>query len=327
MKWQLLILILLTIPTVLADVSTNKQEYIAGETLQLKLTLSEKPLTDSFTINIIKDNKKTKLGAITLKISDTEYQFYLDLPSNTEKGEYTLSIENILFIKNNQLIEEKEQSTIKIETINEAYNWLNNQDTETNIIDNSMSILALDNIGFPIDSSYLLSQQDIQGCFPKDNCKVKETAFALLALKQLKLQTEKTINWLESAQNTIDKGTYTLKITSEIEGTCTINKETLQLPITKNIEPSETQQINCTSIPSIELIHTYLGSINTITSSNKKLTNITINNEGCFGTEFKSDCNYKSSLYAAYSLNKNNPELLIYLKNNYDDFTTLHHVC
>jgi len=329
MRFRYLLVFLLVIPGVVASSISLDSNYVSGETLVLKLDLNEKPLTDSFSISLTKDGKRIKVGSIKLKVSNSEYYFYFDIPSGLS-GEYLLSVEDILFIRDGKLVEEKAEKVISISTINSGYDWLNNQNIETNVVDNSISLIALDNVGFDVDSSYLLSKKDVSGCFPLNDCKVKETSFALLALNQLGLDSSKTINWLEGAQNDVSKGTYTVKVVSDQEEneSCMINGG---LGMTKNVDPLKVIKIDCTELSGnvdVELIHTYLGSVNVVASTSMKNSTFVFENNGCFGVRFKGECEYDSSLYASYALKKvgkQNSKAVLYLKDNYDEFRTFDH--
>lgn len=343
-KVILFILILLVIPSVNAG-NTNleifKDSFTAGDTVPLKLTFAEKPLSPSYNINLIDDrNQKIKIGVINTQLSDTEYYAYFDLPKNLERGSYKIRISGALFMENNQLVEEVEEEVINVENINPAYGWLEKQDTTNSIIGNSLSILALKNTGLDVDSNWLINQQDATGCFPKGDCNTKDTAFALLALNSLKEDITKTINWVEGAQNIINKGSWNLIIQSNENenGSCSINTDTINIingigekSLNLPSEEEITLNVNCSKLignVEISVKHVYLGYVYNYFTTQNKVNNIIITNNGCFGQSYKTACDYESTMYVIYALKtigKSNGGSLEWLKNNYNEADTIQH--
>ena len=344
MKKVFIIILILLLPIVYAqpsDIAINlpKETYNAGETLQAKVIFTTPPL-GNFEIYLgSNSNEKTPIGAILVKLSDLEYYFYFDIPLNIEKGDYDLILNNIIFIKNDILVEDSASKKITINNVNKGYPWLKTKTPPSDVIGNSFYLLALRNVGLSPKYDALLDEQDRSGCFPKDDCKVKETALALLALNKLGMDISKGSNWLEGSQNNKDLGLWDLKITAPPQNTtCTLNEDTINIvngqaiePLGLPNDPEITLNLNCSSVNGVitaEVVNTYLGNPFVYYKSNDKEATIKINNEKCFSINYRTSCNYESTLFATYvlkKLNKEKPDAVGWLKQNYDDSETLHH--
>lgn len=236
-------------------------------------------------------------------------------------------------------MESSATKTIFVNNAHPAYKWLNEQQKKTPK-ELYLSTAVLSRVGLNPSLDSLISQQDPSGCFPKDACNNKDTALALLALKETTLDTTKTINWLLGSQNSIENGLWQIKIEapSISNSSCNLGSDkidisnglgikNLQLPQDEIIQLS----LNCTVLDgtvSTQLSHTYLGNAYIIYSSTKKEDIIKINNNGCFGVNYKSDCDYESTLYSVYSLKQNNVDVkksIAWLEKNYNEIYSLHH--
>jgi len=314
-----------------AQLKISRENYEAGETIQAELTFSKVPIKD-FDISLVKDEIKIPVGAIAIKLSDKRYFIYFDIPNTIGKGEYEVSINNIIYLVDGNLVESSVSQKISINSINPAFYWLKDQKKEI-IEEIVFSTAALANAGLNPSSNELLEKQSSLGCFPKENCNVKDTALGLIALNSLDLDAAKSLNWLKGAQNDISLGSFKVIINSQSSGTCQINEDSLDIisGLGEKDVTGETQiNVDCSSLPSvnIKLTHSYLGNSFDLQSTSQKQATFNINDKGCFGISYKSNCDYESSLYAAYALEKlqqNNEKVLIWLKENYDEFTTLHH--
>ena len=327
------LMFLLLLPSINAQediqLKISKLSYEAGETIQAELIFSKLPIRN-FDISLVKDNLKIPIGAIVIKLTDKRNFLYFDIPSNVEKGNYDLKIDNVIFLIDNNLIENSASEKIFINNINPAFYWLKGQKKEA-LEDILYSTSSLAKAGLNPLSSQLLEQQDPLGCFPKGDCKVKETALGLIALNTLNLETTKALNWLHGAQNEVSLGTFKVVITSGANA-CQVNQNAVNFEqgIGEVSVSGETQlAVNCSSQPSnIKLVHTYLGNLYELASTNEKEIVFNIKDNGCFGASYKSACDYETSLYATYALkklNKDTQKSLSWLQQNYDEFTTLHH--
>ena len=324
---------LLLLPSINAQedikLKISKSSYEAGETIQAELIFSKAPIRN-FDIALVKDNIKIPIGAIVIKLTDKRNFLYFDIPSNVEKGNYDLKIDNVIFLIDNNLVEASASEKIFINNINPAFYWLKEQKKDTlEAILYSTSSLAKTGLN-PL-SSQLLEQQDALGCFPKGDCKVKETALGLIALNSLNLETTKTLNWLYGAQNDVSLGTFKVVIISGANA-CQVNQNAVNIEQgvgEVSVSGEIPLNVNCSSQPSnIKLVHTYLGNSYELASTNEKEITFNIDKNGCFGISYKSDCDYEASLYATYALkklNKDTQKALSWLQQNSDEFTTLHH--
>ena len=84
--------------------------------------------------------------------------------------------------------------------------------------------------------------------------------------------------------------------------------------------------VSCSNDISFKLIHNYLGNSYTIEEFSGKNFNYAIDDSGCYGLNYKSNCDYISTLYASWALkeiNENFPEE--YLGENQLDNRTIDH--
>ncbi|MBI2667675.1 hypothetical protein HYX17_02795 [Candidatus Woesearchaeota archaeon] len=240
-----------------------------------------------------------------------------------------------------------------------AFEWLLSQQEEgsynNDIIDTSIAILALKGSGATsqVEKSidYLLSQKNPSNCWPKLNCNVKDTSFALLALDAAGESTTEIADWLKDAQSSSSTtGKWLLEIANAQDGECTIKYNKQNNEIVKKIKiedgkipscnnnnwidlnsclesnlltryPSLTFDVDCSSVNSNVIIVLLFNVGNTYTfvdNVESSSATITVDNN-CYGTGFKDRCNMDSTLYASYALSKiEEPTSIFYLKSNYD---------
>ncbi|MDP6641843.1 MAG: prenyltransferase/squalene oxidase repeat-containing protein [Candidatus Nanoarchaeia archaeon] len=223
-----------------------------------------------------------------------------------------------------------------------------------NIIDTSAAILALSNVGSSGEVArsidYLLSQKNNAHCWPKINCKVKETAFALLALSAAGEPTQDVVDWLDSASSSSStRGKWLLQIANAQNGQCTINYNKGSTEVTKQVEivegkfpscnnnnwldlnsclessllnkfPSLTFDIDCNTDTSAIIVLLFnVGNTYTFVENIESSSGSVSVDNNCFGVGFKDRCNVDSTLYASYALSKvDQPRSLFFLKSNYD---------
>ncbi len=243
--------------------------------------------------------------------------------------------------------------------VDKAFSWLLSKQIDgsynNNVIDTSAAILALTNSGAVGEAKrsidYLLTQKNPASCWPRLNCRVKETAFALLALDSANQPVEDVIKWLKDAQSsTSTKGKWWLQIANAQNGACTINYKKDSTEVTKQLAiedgkfpscnnnnwldlnsclepnlliryPSMTFDVDCSGINANIIIVLLFNVGNTYTfveNVESSTATVTVDNN-CYGLGFKEPCNYDSTLYASYALSKvEQPTSLFYLKSNYD---------
>ncbi len=323
-----------------SGIEFERDSYYPGETLQAKIDFNfslQRPLTQS-NLELSKDSQLIKTAPFIKQISNNSYYLYFQIPTSLDAGTYDLIINDIYYIdgilKTTSII-----SNFSIITLDKGYKYLlNNQNADGsfgNIIETSLSSIALNNIGYTNSSNkavaWLLSQQDINGCFPKGNCNVRDTSFALLALNKFNKDTIKTKNWLLDSSNNFNLGTWALDIKSNATGICILNGQEINITKTfsqKLIQPAISLDCNkLNQSVNLSISHSYLGTVySNLVNLNGKTISYNINDNGCFGVSYKSDCDYLSTAYAAWILNQiDSYNDLEYLTTNISETSTLQH--
>ena len=92
------------------------------------------------------------------------------------------------------------------------------------------AILALGN--YKDCKNKVLENSRDQECWPKSNCKLKDTALALLALDQADANTEKVENWLLNQTKVADDLIWYLQIDTTDVSTCSVKYGSNSYPVT-----------------------------------------------------------------------------------------------
>ena len=218
-----LLVIIINVHASTITLTTSRDIYSARETVQAEIITDAKPL-NQISINnlqlIDQNNNEIPIQYFIEKLSDKHYFVYFNIP-DLEKGLYKFQVKNIQFIEDNSLKQITETKEINIYKLNPGFDFLaskQNIDGSFNAVsETALSALALKNI-HPDKAekavNYLLNNQDPQGCYPRNNCNIKDTSFALLALKEFKKETSKTKNYLLDAQNNFNIGKWVLTLDS-----------------------------------------------------------------------------------------------------------------
>ena len=248
---------------------------------------------------------------------------------------------------------------------NDAYDWLIQQQTDgsynNDITDTSAALLALDAAGglATLERDYIVSQENENHCWPKSGCEIEDTVWAVLALHKYGENTyvDDAEAWLKRAQTpSLTSGNWWLEIDTPDIGTCTVKyvKGTTEVSKDVNVEggvfpdcggttffdlksclesgllsnyASLDLDIDCSSLSSAKISIAYNSgsSYYLYEEASDKSAVITVKN-GCFGTTYKSSCNYWASLYAEWILSQVGSSLSseLYLKENYDSRNTIH---
>ena len=230
----------------------------------------------------------------------------------------------------------------------EAFLWLLGQSNEGNYNDDvvitSIAMMALDRADLDTYAekslTWLRSKEDDEHCWPEGNCRVKDTAFALLALKQLGEDTSEGEEWLTNAQTIALTGKWWLQISTENTGTCKVSYYKDDKSVEKTItvdagtfpgcrgdtwfdiddcmEPNLLSKkasleldINCASLDISPILSIIYNSGNTYYLTDEAYASrakVRINN-GCFGTSSKGACNYETTLYTNWILKELQSEI------------------
>ena len=332
MRWLLYLLVILIIPVSIyasdINILTYRDNYRPLETFQAEVILDKEPLTELNSLNFeLYKDKPVGVLLYLEKLSNKRYFIYFNIP-DVETGDYKFKIKNVNIIDNGILKRISDEKTIKVEGVNTGFDYLlNNQNDDGSFGDvtkTSLSALALKNINNEEANSaisYLLNNQDAVGCYPKNNCNVKDTAFALLALSKFNQNYIKTKNWLKDSSNNFELGLWSLKL----EGNSVCGNIQLNGAYDLRIEDNKIN-ITCNSEVDFTLTHNYLGSNYVIYKYKGDNFSYVIDNSGCYGLKYKEKCDYISTLYASWALKEINEKIPEnYLKQNKLDNRTIDH--
>ena len=130
-----------------------------------------------------------------------------------------------------------------------AITWINqNVDVNSNVRDVSLASLALKSSAYSSKAQALItslqSRMDEEGCFPKDNCNVRDTAFALIALNDFNKPVDKLASWLKKASSSSGSvGNWFVQVTTENTGICKFSSGNFSKEVTVN----DNQNTDCGS--------------------------------------------------------------------------------
>ena len=311
------------------NILNYRDEYRQLETFQAEIIFDKEPLSDLSTLNLefSKDNRAIGTLAYIEKLGNKRYFVYFDIP-DADAGNYKFRIKNVNIIDNGVLRRISEEKTIKISDINPGFDYLrNNQNNDgrfNDISETALSALALkniDNTKANLAIFYLINNQDPAGCYPRSNCNVKDTSFALIALNKFNQNYIRSRNWLNDASNNFNFGSWNLRINGNTNCNGIQINEAYDLSINNNII-----NIICNDQADFELIHNYLGSAYSIKNYHGTNFSYIIYDSGCYGVNYKDKCDYISTLYASWALkemNENFPSQ--YLNQNKLDNRTIDH--
>jgi len=332
MRWLLYLIVMLTfsISAYASDINilTYRDDYRPLETFQAEIIFDKEPLSELSILNF-EFSKNNAIGIILNleKLSNKRYFVYFDIP-NIENGIYKFRVKNVNIIDNGVLRRISEEKPVNVNDINPGFDYLsdnqNNDGSFSDIANTALGALALKNVNSKnADSaiSYLINNQDAVGCYPKNNCNVRDSSFALLALSKFNQNYIKTKNWLKDASNNFELGIWNLKL----EGNSICGDIQLNGVYNLNIE-NKNITLRCNNSVKFTLTHNYLGSSYTIYQYTGNNFSYVIDDSGCYGIRYKDKCDYLSTLYASWSLKEINEDFpKEYLKQNKLDNRTVDH--
>lgn len=293
------------------DILIYREDYRPLETVQAEIILDKEPLNDLTVSNLEFSKNNNALGVIFYleKLSSKRYFIYFDIP-DISKDVYNFKVKNVNFADNGVLKRISKEIIININEVNTGFNYLlKNQNQDGSFGDatkTSFGALALKNIDrqkADMAISYLTNNQDPTGCYPKNNCNIKDTSFSLLALNKFNQNHIKTKNWLKDASNNFELGLWNLKLRGNaVCGNINLNG-IYDISINNKII-----NITCNNPINFELTHNYLGSSYLIYEYSENNFSYVIDDSGCYGIRYKGKCDYLSTLYASWALNEINEE-------------------
>lgn len=248
----------------------------------------------------------------------------------------------------------------------DAYGWLLAQSKEgsynSDVVDTSSALLAINAAGgsASAEKNFLTGDINDNKCWPKAGCKIKDTAWAILALHKAgeSSYVNEAAAWLKKAQTpSLTGGNWWLQIDTPASGTCTVKYTKATTELTKTIAvdagtfpdcgggtffdlknciesglisafASLELKVDCSSLNSAKISIAYnSGSSYYLYQEVSETTaTLTVKN-GCFGSGFKDPaCNYESSLYSEWVMNQigNSLSSELYLREKYEPNNALH---
>ncbi|MFH1249256.1 MAG: hypothetical protein V1660_03830 [archaeon] len=321
----LIIISLILIPNVTAlDISLSKKEYFPSETFQANITGQFfKPLEVNNIYFMDSEGKEAGLAFYMLKVSETNYWVYVDLPSKV--GAYHFKIKNALYREDGVLKGTEKEEIFEIKnSISSFYKDIESElSSKISTLSTKDLSLVLLSLSYSPSISYAVKQEinsrksSSNSCWnpsPPSSlpCTIKETALTIWALK--KNSAEVGTSWIIDSQNNLEIGLWDVVLDSPSEGQCEIyvnsekkivnisaNQNTINIDLKS--KPSFVQIIaNCTP-NNAKILHTYLGKISEFPmQAGGSYFSIMLNNEKCFGKYFRSECDIDSTIYAAIAL-------------------------
>ncbi len=312
----LIFFMLLPIGEACFQVEISKSSYFPKETFQAEITGSfAKKLTQD---NLFLYKNKTELFVpFSLEqLASNKYFVYFDLPESYDA--HSFAVKDVLCIENETLISKNVAQSFMIKKpIYFAYSWLSSQVgnwQNLSIEENALALLALKYKDTAAGKTALLEKRNKEkDCWPL-TCDVKSTALASIAVSP----DATAKNWLLLSQNSVtlssgDVITWNLMINSTKNTTCMlkINNKEREISVVEGITSFDIElpddetiiiTLNCTDIGA-EVISTYLGIVNKFPLKKEdNLLKITLSNEKCWGSSFRSSCNAESTAYALWAL-------------------------
>ncbi|MBU1203962.1 MAG: hypothetical protein KKG60_02750 [Nanoarchaeota archaeon] len=333
-----------------ATISAPRTAYSPYETFQAEIKFNEPPQERPTILNLAlkgTDEKKVSISPALVRLSDTHYFAYFDIPY-TKRGTYFFSLENMLYLdeKEGVLKTYSQKTDFFINSTNKGFEYvLKQQKPEGYFVDvknakaTFTAALAIKNV-YPTEAKkavdyfavdYLKSNYTFPPkCFPAGNCKVMDTVYSMLALKEFGIQPNPD-PWLTGAINKFNQGEWTITISS-YNTTCIVNRHNYAISREEITIPlnSRTINIECTTSSTIKIVNKYLGYSHTLKSTSLP-TNLTytIDDSMCWGETYKSPCDYESTAYAVWMLKKFNKPIeqqtLDWLKKNTGEEKTINH--
>ena len=243
-----------------------------------------------------------------------------------------------------------------------AYDWLASQAANGNygndIAITALAGLALSEVGYQQSArksaEWILTQKDAKNCFPKGDCKVKDTALTLMLLKSLSMpEADAVQQWLETSQvPSSTQGRWLLEIATQAAGECEITYDRSnktfkdKIAVDKGKFPACSNSnffdmdscyksgllkseaglkfiVDCSALtgetPIITLVYNKDSTFYLISTVFGSVAELTVTN-GCYSKTAKGSCNKEASVYAAWALsNAGSPKNVnLYLLENYD---------
>lgn len=257
--------------------------------------------------------------------------------------------------------QETDNTTEGVSPEQAGYNWLVSEAVNGNygndVVTTALAGLALSSVGYDgsakLSADWILTQRDPKNCFPKGDCRTKDTALALMLLNDLAMpEADSAQAWLEGAQAAAaSKGKWLIEISTKASGECTISyqlkNQTHEEKITVeagkfpscgnsnflDIEscyksglikssPGITLTVDCASLtetPITTLVYSTDNTYYIISTAFEAVTDLKVTN-GCYSRAETGPCNKESSLYAAWALSTvgSLSNINLYLTENYD---------
>lgn len=307
--FSILFLIILLLPSVLAcvDIKLGKGSYYPRETFQAEVTVEFARALDNGNIYFYQNGKEISLVFKREQIAANKYFIYAQLPPTIDN--YKFVLKNVLCIENRTTKTVTKEVLFSVDnSISNLYKWLSEQTlTWPAGDDGALTLLALnyDSDLAKKGRDSLIGSAKSGDCWPFASCNVKTTALSLSALSNVPAINK---NWILDSQNNVKIGLWDLIVTSDAEKQCNLDingqSQVINLKVGSNTFllnlPDDllvTISTDCGQPAYVS--HTYLGTLNRFDFQNDSLT---LNNQKCFGTAYRSGCDTSSTAYALWAL-------------------------
>ncbi len=255
----------------------------------------------------------------------------------------------------------QDNATEGLSTEQAGYNWLVSEAVNGNygsdVATTALAGLALSSVGYDgsakLSADWILTQKDPKNCFPKGDCRTKDTALALMLLNDLAMPEADSVQaWLEGAQAAAtSKGKWLIEISTKASGECTISYQLKNQSYEQKVKveagkfpscgnsnfldiescyksglikssPGILLTVDCASLtetPITTLVYSTDSTYYIISTAFEAVTDLKITN-GCYSRAASGPCNKESSLYAAWALSTvgSPSNINLYLTENYD---------
>ncbi len=302
------------------EVKLARSTYFSGEVFQAEISGNFIKALTSDNINFYLGDQKYYPIFNLKQLSSNKWILFFNVPK--KYGDNYFEVSKVL-CKDPLREESKKISFIIKKPFDEIYSEISEEVYgKWNKLDDEEKALALMDFYYNEDlkkegeKALLLSSYE-ERCWPSDLCKTKETALAYLALKSINSsKTEKVLDWLKDSENNVELGLWSLVLSStkdqfcellinNISTTLNVNSGTNAISINFPEDSQKDDQIllslNC-SLENAKLSHIYKGIIHDFPLIFNESWKINLNNQKCWGENYKSKCDATSTSYAIWAL-------------------------
>jgi len=245
-------------------------------------------------------------------------------------------------------------------TLQDSYDWLinsgRNGSYNNNIVDTSAAVMALNVHSASIgDEINYLESMKLNNCWPRNSCRIKDTAFGLYAFYLDGKNITNIEEWTYNAQRAFSgSGRWYLQVVTSSSGMCNIKYKKGNSNIEKNVEVNEGKFPSCSNANWLDLVSCLDPGLESIAYTKfdidcSDMGNAVINllyktgdsiyivdslssnsgdlvySKGCYGVGANSQCNLENSFYVNWLLHEVQGDVSsLYLRANYQETNPFH---